>query len=101
MNIFDFSVKRPVTTIMLMFIFAVLGLISLLYLKTELIPSLTFPNLMVVTEYPGAGPLEVEKGLTRPLETAIRSVSGIKNAKSTSSEGVCVINAEFNWGEPG
>ncbi len=99
MNIFDFSVKRPVTTIMLMFIFAVLGLISLLYLKTELIPSLTFPNLMVVTEYPGAGPLEVEKGLTRPLETAIRSVSGIKNAKSTSSEGVCVINAEFNWGE--
>ena len=98
MTISEFSVKRPITSIMLMLMFVVLGLMSLLFLKIELFPTFTFPNLMVITEYDGVAPEEVEKSVTKILETAVRSVPGIKNAKSQSIESYSIISAEFNYG---
>ena len=98
MTISEFSVKRPITSIMLMLMFVVLGLMSLLFLKIELFPTFTFPNLMVITEYDGVAPEEVEKSVTKIIETAVRSVPGIKNAKSQSIESYSIISAEFNYG---
>jgi HAE1 family hydrophobic/amphiphilic exporter-1 len=81
-----------------MLIIVVLGGICLMQLKQELMPKLTFPNLMVVADYSGVAPAEIEKTLTRPLESSVRSVPGIKRVKASSYEGLCIINAEFNWG---
>ncbi|MEI6845650.1 MAG: efflux RND transporter permease subunit, partial [Candidatus Firestonebacteria bacterium] len=98
MKIAEVFVRRPVTTIMFMLIIVVLGGICLTQLKQELMPKMTFPNLMIAADYAGVAPAEIEKTLTRPLESSVRSVPGIKRVKATSYEGLCMINAEFNWG---
>jgi HAE1 family hydrophobic/amphiphilic exporter-1 len=97
MKFFEFFVKRPVTTIMLMGIIVVLGGLCLWQLPLELIPKMNFPNLMVITEYSGVASEEIEKSVTKPLESAIRTVPGIKRVSSDSQEGVSTINAEFSW----
>ena len=98
MNIFGFPVRRPVTIVMMMLIVGIIGGISLWRMPLELIPKITFPNVLVVYTYEGAGPEEIEKSVARTVEMAIRSVPDIKKVTSTASEGVLLINCEFNWG---
>jgi HAE1 family hydrophobic/amphiphilic exporter-1 len=98
MKFTEFPVKRPVTIVMLMLIVLVLGGLSLSRLTVDLMPQIKFPNVSVITTYSGVASQEIEKSLTRPLESAIRNVPGIKNVKSTSQEGVSFITAEFPWG---
>ncbi|MEW6686668.1 MAG: efflux RND transporter permease subunit [Candidatus Edwardsbacteria bacterium] len=98
MRLAEFPVKRPVTVVMMMLIIVVLGGLSLSRLTVDLMPQMKFPNISVVTTYSGVAPEEIEKSLTRPLESAIRTVPGIKNVKSTSQEGSALITAEFAWG---
>ena len=98
MKFTEFPVKRPVTIVMMMLIVLVLGGISLSRLTVDLIPQIKFPNVSVVTTYSGVAPEEIEKSLTRPLESAVRNVPGIKNVTSSSVDGASVITAEFPWG---
>jgi len=98
MKFTEFPVKRPVTIIMMMLIVLVLGGISLSRLTVDLMPQIKFPNVSVVTTYSGVAPEEIEKSLTRPLESAVRNVPGIKNVTSSSVEGASLITAEFPWG---
>lgn len=98
MKFTEFPVKRPVTIVMMMLIVLVLGGLSLSRLTVDLMPQIKFPNVSVVTTYSGVASEEIEKSLTRPLESAIRNVPGIKNVKSTSQEGISFITAEFPWG---
>ncbi len=97
MKFTEFPVKRPVTIVMMMLIILVLGAISLSRLAVDFMPDITFPNVSIVTGYTGVAPEEIEKSVTRPLESAIRSAPGIKNVKSSSYEGMSVITAEFPW----
>jgi HAE1 family hydrophobic/amphiphilic exporter-1 len=98
MNLFNFPVRRPVTIIMAMFIALILGGISLWKTPLDLMPDITFPNLMAIIEYEGAGPEEIERTVARPLEAVIKTVPNVKNVYSTSGEGNCILNVEFNWG---
>jgi len=98
MKFTEFPVKRPVTIVMMMLIVLVLGGLSLSRLTVDLMPQIKFPNVSVVTTYSGVASEEIEKSLTKPLESAIRNVPGIKNVKSTSQEGISFITAEFPWG---
>ncbi len=98
MNIFSFPVRRPVTIVMSMLIVAIVGGMALWRMKLELIPKITFPNVMVIYTYEGAGPEEIEKSIARTVEEAIKTVSDVKKVTSTASEGVLMINVEFNWG---
>jgi len=98
MSFFNFPIRRPVTIVMWMLIISVVGIIALWRLPLEMMPEIEFPQLTVVTGYSGAGPEEVEKRLTKPLEEVIRTVPDIKNVKSISSEGMSVLICEFNWG---
>jgi HAE1 family hydrophobic/amphiphilic exporter-1 len=98
MKFTEFPVKRPVTIVMMMLIVLVLGGLSLSRLTVDLMPQIKFPNVSVITTYSGVASQEIEKSLTRPLESAIRNVPGIKNVKSISQEGVSFITAEFPWG---
>ena len=98
MGITEISVKRPVATVMFFLGIILLGFISLKNLSVDLLPSLSYPKITVVTEYPGALPEEIEKLITRPLEAQLSPISGVKNVKSVSREGVSVITVEFHWG---
>ncbi|MFK0005839.1 efflux RND transporter permease subunit [Paenarthrobacter sp. NPDC090520] len=77
---------------------AVFGVITMGSLKQELIPSIEFPQITVVTSMPGASPEVVDKQLSRPLETALNSVEGLESTTSTSRNGVSQITMVFTYG---
>lgn len=97
MKISDFSIKRPVFTIVTMFLVIILGAVSFLRIPVTLIPELNPPIAVVVTNYPGASPEEVSEKLTRPLENSLSTTPGLKSMQSSSQEGANFILLTFNW----
>ncbi|MFI8686527.1 efflux RND transporter permease subunit [Rossellomorea sp. NPDC077527] len=97
MKISDFSIRRPVFTIVTMLLILILGGVSLLKIPLKLIPDLNPPVGVVVTNYPGAGPQEVMEKVTKPLEESLSTLPGMKNIQSTSREGSNFILLEFTW----
>jgi HAE1 family hydrophobic/amphiphilic exporter-1 len=97
MKLPEFSTKRPVTTIMIFVGVALFGIISLTKLPQELFPPIKYPQLTVFTGYANAAPEEVETLLTKPVEEAVGTVSGLKSVRSISKEGVSLVIAEFDW----
>ncbi|MBM7622619.1 efflux RND transporter permease subunit [Sporohalobacter salinus] len=98
MKLSEFSVDRPVTTVMLILIILVLGGIAFTRLSVDLYPDMTIPVISVSTDYSGAAPEEIEQSITRPLEEGLATVDDIDSVSSTSREGLSQINLEFDWG---
>lgn len=97
-NLIQLCVRRPVGVMMFVLFVVVIGLVSLSMLKYDLYPNIEFPNIMVMTTYEGVGPEEVEKLVTRPLESAVSAVPNVKKVTSTSATGSSIIVAECNYG---
>jgi len=97
-NLIDLSVKKPITVFMAVIAIMILGMISLSRLAVDLLPSMEIPVIMIRTEYEGAGPEEVEKSVTRVVETAIATVSDVDTITSSSQEGSSRVLIEFAWG---
>ena len=66
-------------------------------LPQELFPPITYPQLTVFTGYANAAPEEIETLLTKPVEEAVGTVSGLKSIRSISKEGTSLVLAEFDW----
>ncbi|MGD6964803.1 efflux RND transporter permease subunit [Rossellomorea vietnamensis] len=97
MKLSDFSIRRPVFTIVTMFLILILGGVSLLRIPLKLIPDINPPVGVVVTTYEGASPTEVVEKVTKPLEDTLATLPGIKSIQSTSREGSNFILLEFSW----
>ncbi|MFC4409412.1 efflux RND transporter permease subunit [Chungangia koreensis] len=97
MRISDFSIKRPVFTIVTMFLVLILGAVSFIKIPVTLIPELNPPVAVVVTSYPGASPEEVSEKVTKPLEASLSTLPGLKRMQSSSQEGANLIFLEFDW----
>ncbi len=98
MKLSKMSIQRPVTTVMLILIAVLLGTISIRRLPVDLLPQFSLPYAIVMTQYSGAGPHEIETLVTRPLEGAVATVSNAKNITSISSNGSSIVMVEFNDG---
>ena len=98
MNLPEFSLKRPVTVIVVMLIFITIGAISILKLPLEMFPDTSFPGLMVYIPYPSSSPEEVERTITRPLEEILSTVNNLKNLRSSSSSSNARIFMELDTG---
>jgi hydrophobic/amphiphilic exporter-1 (mainly G- bacteria), HAE1 family len=90
------SISNPVLATMMMVAFVVLGLFSYQRLQVDQFPDVTFPVVVVQTDYPGASPETVESDITRKVEEAVNTISGINNLTSRSYEGSSVVIIEFN-----
>ncbi|MET3718481.1 MULTISPECIES: efflux RND transporter permease subunit [unclassified Arthrobacter] len=77
---------------------SVFGVITMSSLKQELIPSIEFPQITVLTAMPGASPEVVDKQVSAPLETALNGVEGLKSTSSTSRNGTSQITMVFAYG---
>src|SRR5690606_429058 len=75
------------------------GLAGMKLMLRELLPSFAIDNVYVRIPYPGAGPEEVEEGITLKVEKAIETVQGIKKYTTTSAEGMHVSMIEVLDGE--
>jgi hydrophobe/amphiphile efflux-1 (HAE1) family protein len=89
------SINNPVFATMVMVGLMVLGLFSYRSLGVESMPNVELPFAWVEVQYPGASPEQVENDITRPMEDAINTVSGIKTIRSNSWEGRSGISLEF------
>src|SRR6056297_1475039 len=98
MKLSDFSIKRSVTTVMLILLVVILGFISLDRLNIDLLPEINFPGAAVITSYQGAGPEEIESLVTKPLENSLATVTNVKSINSISDAGQSTIIMEFNFG---
>ena len=98
MSLSSLSVKRPITVVMVTLIVIILGFVSLSKLPIDLLPEIKVPVAIVSTTYSGVGPQEIEELITRPLENAVATVSGIESISSTSSEGSSLIIVQFAFG---
>ncbi|MGH2426863.1 MAG: efflux RND transporter permease subunit, partial [bacterium] len=92
------AVGRPIGAIIIYSIVVLIGLIGLISLPIDLLPDITFPRLTISTDYPGAGPEEVENLVSRILEEAVSSVAGVQDVSSTSSEGNSRVTITFPFG---
>ncbi len=97
MKISDFSIKRPVFTIVIMFLVIILGAVSFFRIPVTLIPELNPPVAIVVTSYPGASPTEVNEKITKPLEDTLSTTPGLETIQSSSEEGANFILLMFDW----
>ncbi len=88
-------VKKPFTVFVAVIVCLTLAAVSLTEMRTDLLPELTVPYLLVMTTYSGASPEKVEATVTQPLEGQLGTVSRVKNVRSTSSEGYCMVLLEF------
>ena len=95
MNLPEFSLKRPVTIIVIIIIFLILGIISSLKLPLQLFPDISFPSLYVFAPYPSSSPEEINQKITKPLEEALSTINGVKKIRSTSSSSASSIRIEF------
>ncbi len=98
MKLAEVSVKRPVTIIMAMLVIMLLGGISMTRLPIDLLPNIEIPVSIVVTQYSGVGPQEIEKLITSPLEGAVSTVPNIDTVTSQTTEGTSIVIAQFKNG---
>ncbi len=98
MNITDLSIKRPLAVSMIFFGIIIFGAISVTNLPVDLFPDVTFPMMIVLTTYPGAGPEEIETMITDPLEKSIGTVNNLDKITSRTQENVSNIFLQFAWG---
>ncbi len=93
----DFSIKRPVTTVVVVIMLMCLGLLALKNLRVNQIPDVEEPVMVVNIPYPGASPETVEREVINRVEKALQSISQVKQIRSTASESAARIVIIFNF----
>jgi multidrug efflux pump subunit AcrB len=92
------SIKNPVFATMVMVGIVVLGLFAYARLGVEQMPDVTLPFVNIITVYPGASPEAVETDVSKPIEYAVNTVSGVKRIYSNSREAQSQVFVEFRLG---
>lgn len=95
MKLWDFSIKRPKFTVVIMLVLLILGSVSLTRLPIQLLPDVEAPVAAVATDYPGAGPEEVLTDVTEEMEDELSSISGLNQITSQTTEGSSIVIMEF------
>ncbi len=95
MLISDFSIKHKTTIMIVVLFLAITGTIAYITLPREAAPDITFPFIMVMSNYEGTSPSDMESLVTRPLERKLKTLTDVKKMTSSSTEGSSQIFLEF------
>jgi HAE1 family hydrophobic/amphiphilic exporter-1 len=95
MRLAEVSVKRPVFAIMMTAALIVLGAFSYKDLGLDLMPKTDSPNVNVQVQLPGASAEEVETQITKRIEEAVNTISGIDELRANSNQGQGQANITF------
>src|SRR5260370_28581508 len=94
-------VKRPVFATMLVAALMVVGAFSFFALGVDLYPKIDLPTIIVSTSNPGASAEEIESEITKRIEDAVNTTSGIDTMQSTSVEGASTVSISFSLDKSG
>src|SRR3954470_13103237 len=92
------ALRNPVLILMLSLMMIVLGWVSVRSLSVDLFPDITIPVIRVATFYPGAGPTDIEKTITQPIERAVSASPVVDRVETTSKQGVSIVSVWFAYG---
>ncbi|MDE0636615.1 MAG: efflux RND transporter permease subunit [Candidatus Poribacteria bacterium] len=95
MNLAKICVEHPVLAVMLNLVFIFLGIVSFSTLTMDLFPEVDIPVVNVRTIWRGAAPKEVESQITREVEDAVATISGIKSLESSSLDSISIVTIRF------
>ncbi|MGA1811445.1 efflux RND transporter permease subunit [Frondihabitans sp. 4ASC-45] len=93
-----FSLRNRALIALITIVVAIFGGYALTSLKQELIPDIQFPQVAIVSSYPGASPQVVNDSVSAPIEKAIQVIPGLKSTTATSQTSESNISAEFDYG---
>ena len=94
-RIAKFCIRHKVTTLLAFIIIAIFGAVYMGQLSMSLLPNMSYPAAVVYCYFNGASPEDIEELVTRPLEGAIMSVSGVESVSSSSAEGYNMIMISY------
>jgi len=93
-----FSLRNRALIALVTIVVAVFGGIALTSLKQELAPNVQFPQIAIVSSYPGATPEVVNEDVSTPIEQAVQIIPGLEGTSATSSTSQSTVSAEFTYG---
>jgi HAE1 family hydrophobic/amphiphilic exporter-1 len=98
MNAIRYLIERYVGTILIASLLVILGILGFFGLPVSYYPEFSVPAAIIITAYPGASPEAVETDVTRPIEEAISTVSGLDLINSVSREGFSQVVVNYAFG---
>jgi multidrug efflux pump len=96
MRIVDVAIRYRTSIVVLTLLLSIGGLISYITIPKESQPSIEIPNIVITTVYAGVSPDDIESLITQPIEREIQNINGIREIRSTSTEGVSTVVIEFD-----
>ena len=94
----NFSVKKPIATIVIIVAMMAMGLLALSKLKVNQNPDVDLPLIVVDIPYPGASPETAEREVTNRIEKQLQAIQGVDELTSNSYEGGVSILLWFDFG---
>jgi hydrophobe/amphiphile efflux-1 (HAE1) family protein len=92
------ALRNPVLILMMSLMTLALGFVSLKNLSVDLFPDISVPLIRVAIFYTGAGPTDIEKSITMPIERAVSASPGVDRVESVSKQGVSLVSVWFQFG---
>ncbi|WP_286976986.1 efflux RND transporter permease subunit [Acetomicrobium sp. UBA5826] len=99
MNLWEIAVKRPTATLMFFIAVILLGVVSFIGIRVDLLPQFEQPVILAITTWEGAAASDVEQEITEEVEDRMATIQGLDEITSTSSDGASAVVLRFEWGE--
>ena len=98
MTRYEKFLRRPVYIVILVLLITFAGLWSLFRMPIDFFPGLNYPLLNIVTQSPGFSPEDIELLITRPVESEVQAIRGVRRTSSISANGRSQVTVEFSQG---
>jgi HAE1 family hydrophobic/amphiphilic exporter-1 len=95
----EIAIRRPIATTVIFVALALVGLLASRLLPLEKFPDIEFPGIFIQVPYEGSTPEEIERLITRPIEEALATLSGVERMYSSSRENQAEVFLQFGWDE--
>ncbi len=98
MKIYETSVRKPISTVLIFIGVIVFGLYSVRTLSVDMYPEMELPTITVYTSYVGANAQDIEINITEIIENELNTVDDLEDITSRSSDNISIVTLEFAWG---
>lgn len=96
-NILKFSLNNRLIVLVGFALLSLFGTYVAFNMDVDVLPDLTAPTVVILTEAHGMAPEEVERLVSFPLETAVNGAANVRRVRSASTTGFSVVWVEFEW----